>query len=195
MHEALAPAATQSRRRRDTAHQICRSAHEVLRCAHVAPVTGVDVPAHPDVIGEQGGKHLPLHRHLPATRDPVDDVAVENVTAGVDLVGRGVFGLLQERQHVAVRIGGHTAEGPRITDTDQMQREFGVALVMSVEQRAQIDTGKHVAVEDQHGVAAQQRRDVRDSAARAQRSFFGDVVHPQAQRGAVAELRLEGVRP
>ena len=124
----------------------------------------------------------------------VDDLALEHVAARVDLVGRRILRLLQERGDHAVRIGRHTTECARITDPDQMQRDVGVVVVMGGEQGAEVGAGQHVAVEHHRGVVPQLRRDVGDAAAGAERLLLDDVVDLQAELRSVTELGLEHLR-
>ncbi|PQM49647.1 hypothetical protein C1Y40_00123 [Mycobacterium talmoniae] len=180
----------QRRGRCDPAHQVRRAADEVFRGAHIAPVAGVDVPAHGDPVRQQRREHLPFHRDGAPARDAVDDRAVEHVAAGVDLVGRRILGLLQKRGDPAV-LGGHAAERPRVADPHQMQGQIGVVAVVVVEQLAQVGAGEHVAVEHHRGVVAQLVGDVGDAAAGAQRLGLGHVLDLQTQLGAVPEFGLE----
>ena len=117
----------QRRRRRDAAHQVGRAAHEVLGRAHVAPVAWSRrsrTPCSPSA-SSAGNTSRSTDTSRPA-RDAVDDLALEHVAARVDLVGRRVLGLLQERRHPAVGVGGHAAERARIADPHQVQRHVGV---------------------------------------------------------------------
>ena len=192
MHQALPALPGQRRRRGDAAYQIGRTADEVLRGSHIPPVAGVDVARHLGAVGEQRREELALHRDLPAARDEVDDAALEDVGAGIDLVGGRIFGLLQKRQHISVTVGRYRTEGAGVADPHQVQGDIGIALGVGGQHGAQVHPGEHVTVEHHHGVIAQFGYDVGDTATGAQRGLFGDVVDLQAEFGAVAEFCFEG---
>src|SRR5580698_7799269 len=105
--------ATQRGRWSDAAHPVRRPAYEVLRGTHVTPVAGVDVAAHRDAFGQQGGKHLALDRHLAAAWNAIDGLAREHVAAGVDLVSRRIFGLLQKCCDTPI-FSGYATKSPRV---------------------------------------------------------------------------------
>ena len=164
---------------------------EILRRTHIAPIAGVDESAHLGSGGQQAGENLAFHRHVPTARDAIDDVAREDIAAGVDLVGRRILGLLQECQDVSVGVGGNRSERTRVTDPDQMQRDIRIAFVMSLQHRAEVHPGQHVTVEHHHGVVAQHRRNIGDTATGSERLVLGDVIELQPQLRAVTELGLE----
>ena len=151
LQHSASPTGRARRGRRDAGDQVGRAADERRRRAEVEPVGGVDVPEHPGAGGEQTGEGLPLDRDHPPGRDGLDDAALEDVAAGVDLVGTAGSRSSPGTPDPAVRVGGHQPERPRVGDPDQVQRDVGVVAGVGVQQRAQVEAGEDVAVEDQHG--------------------------------------------
>ncbi|CKR65102.1 Uncharacterised protein [Mycobacterium tuberculosis] len=176
MHQLLTAVTTQGRRRGDAAHQIRRSANEVFRCAHVPPIAGIDIAVDLAVaVGEQGREHLAFHRNLPALRNPVDDVAFEDIAAGIDLVGRRILRLLQKGDYAVLLVGGYAAECPRVAHPHQLQRDIGSIASVEVQQLGQIRAREHIAVKHHRGVVAQLAGNVGDAAASPQGMLLGHV--------------------
>ncbi len=146
---------------------------------------------------QQAGEGLAFDGDRTAGRDGVDDRAVEDVGARVDLVGDDLLGrlrLLQEGGHPAGLVGRHQAEGARVGDLGQVQRDVGAGGAVGVHQGRDVQSGEDVAVEDQDRVAGcrvQAGGDVADGAAGAQRLLLGDVLQVQSERRPVTEIRLE----
>ena len=191
--QRLARRTGQRGRRCDPADQVRRAAHEVHRGAHVAPVRDVDVAGDPRPRREQPRERLTLDRHRPALRDRLDHLAAEHVAARVDLVRRRVFGLLQERRHPPVRVGGHAAERAGVLHSHEVQGDVGLRPAVRVDDGGEVRAGQHVAVEDQDVARGEVLEDVADAAAGAQRLVLDDVLDLQAERRAVAEVVGEGL--
>ena len=75
---------------------------------------------------------------------------LEHVGAGVDPVARRLAGrgLLDERDHAAVGLGGHDAEHARVFDLGERDRRFGAVLVVEADHRVEVEPGEDVAVAD-----------------------------------------------
>ena len=191
MHEGLAATVPQGGRRRDPADEVGRAADEVLGRTHVPPVRVIDVCVDVTALGEQPGEHLTLDRHRQAGRDGFDDLALEHIGAGIDLVGRRVLGLLQERGDPAVGVGRDAAERAGVADPHEVDGDVGVGGAVTVDDVADIGATEDVAVEHHDRARGQFVEDVADTAAGAQRLVFGDVAHAQAQLRTVAVVLAE----
>ncbi len=143
---------------------------------------------------DQLGEGLALDRHRPAGRDPGEDLALEQIGAGVDLVRGGLVArrLLDERLDAAVRVVDDGPERAGVVDVDQVQRADAALAAVVVEHRAQVERGEDVAVEDEER-AVDELLDVLERAGRAERRVLDDVAQPQPQARAVAEVRRDRV--
>ena len=98
--------------------------------ADVHPVAVKGVTVQPMV--HQARKHLALDRHHPSRGDQIQDLALQDVSPGRDLVGVDVvrIGLLDELDDLAARALSHEAVGARIVHPVQSQGGDGAALVV-----------------------------------------------------------------
>jgi hypothetical protein len=122
--EALAAPAGDGRGGGVAQYEVGGAADECLGGAEVEPVSGVDHALEVGAGGEQSGEGLALDGYRAAGRDGVDDRAVEDIRARVDLVGDDLFGglgLLQERADPPRGVGGHQPEGPGVGDPGEVQ--------------------------------------------------------------------------
>ena len=94
------------------------------------------------------GERLAFDRHPTSRRDAIEHRGLQHVGTGVDVVRGRVArpGLLDERHHPSVVIGGYDAEARRIVDLGEMNGGFGPAHVVERDQRADVEVGEHVAV-------------------------------------------------
>ena len=86
----------------------------------------------------------------------------------------------------AVGVDQHAAEALRLGVRDQRHRDQRVVGVMVRPQRAQIDGGQRVAVQQQVGIAVEERQRVARAAGRAQHRLFPRIAQRQAEIAAVA---------
>ena len=144
--------------------------------------------------GNQLREGFALDRDGAPGRDAVEDLPLEEVGAGVDLVGR-LFArrrFLDEALDAAGRVVDDAAEPAGILDRDEVERADSALAAVVVQHGAQVERGQHVAVEDEER-AADEALDVLERAGGAERRFFDDVADAQSELGTVAEVRRDRV--
>jgi len=155
-----------------------------LDVADVAPVAGRQVP-------EEGH---PTPKHLGEdVAAPIDDggrwqeiehLRLENVDAGVDLVGEDLTpgGLFQEPVDGAVGVSDHHPELQRARDRGQDDGRRRHMFAVKGDRLGQVDVGQGVAADDDKGLVQVGLR-VLDAPGRPQRRILHDVgdVHPEVR--------------
>ena len=194
IHDRLTRAPHQQRRMRDTAHQVGGAADEIIRAAHVTPIGVIHVAYHQAARLQQLREGFALHGDHAASRNRLDDILLEHVATGVDLVRRRILGLFQEGRYSALGIGRNAAKGTGISNVKQVHRHVGVLGMMRIEDAVEIHAGQNVAVEHHDRVLAQLVIDVADTAAGTQRGLLHHVLNFQAQIGAIPEVLLKDLR-
>ena len=79
--------------------------------------------------------------------DGLDDLAFEYVTSGIDLVCRWVLRLLEEGGDAAVLVGGYSAEGSGVTNSNEMKGDICIGSGVGIEHGCQVGTPEDITVE------------------------------------------------
>ena len=103
-------------------------------------------------VADQTREDVALDRDLLPGRDQIEHRALQHVHAGVDLARHRLAGLLEELEHRTVRIAVHQAVGGGVLDRVQPERRLCAALLVSPQQRGQVEVGEDIAVERQEAV-------------------------------------------
>ncbi len=167
----------------------------LLRRADVDPVALVDVGDERLAALDQRREVAALDRVGRVLRDAIEGLRLEDVDAGVDVVGGDLVGLrlLEEALHGAVGVGLDQAVGGRVVDRRQHDRRLGLARAVQRQHGVQVDLGQHVAVEDDDR-SVEMRLGELDRAAGAERLRLDQVADRQADAAAVAEDVLDAAR-
>src|SRR5665213_530045 len=131
---------------------------------------------------------------IPAGRDAVEDLALEEVRPGVDLVGRShvALRLLHEASDPADLVMDDAPEGAGILDPDQVQGADPALSAVKRQHRPQVERGEHVPVEDEEW-AVDEPLDVLQRPGGAERGLLDDVLQAEPEPGAVPEVRGDRV--
>ena len=121
--------------------------------------------------------------------DEVEDAGLEDVDARVGGVGEHLAParLLEEALDAAVGTGDHDRELEWVLDPLERDRRQRAGVLVSLDDRAQVDVGEHVARDHQERVVELLGR-VEDGPGGAERRLLGGVSHPHAEVGPVAEV-------
>ena len=122
-------------------HDVAVHLHVFFRCADVDPVSAIHVRDERLAALDQRRKKAPLDRPRRVFRDPIEGVRLEHVDPRVDRVAGDLvgFGLFDEAQDVALRVGLDQPVGGGIRDRRQHDRRLRPALAMQPDDGAEID--------------------------------------------------------
>jgi hypothetical protein len=117
---------------------------------------------------------VPLDRRCLTWLTVAEHLRVQQVGAGVDVAGDQVLGLLPERQHAPVGLGGHQAERPRILHVLKGDRDGGSMICVERTHRGEVEIGEDVAVQGEERLVVEMVKGIDDRSAGAEWFGLGD---------------------
>ena len=141
MHVRGAAQAGEGRRAEAAIHDVAVDLRVLFRRADVDPVAVVDVGDECLAALDERREVAALDRPRDVARNAIERVGLEDVNAGVDLVGRDLLRLrlLEEAPDVAVAIGFDQPVGRRILDRRQDDGRAGLPLAVQADDRRQVE--------------------------------------------------------
>src|SRR6185436_13713072 len=176
-------------------HDVAMNLDVLVRRADVDPIPAIHVSDECLSTLDQRREKTALDGPRHVFGDAIEGIRLQYVDPGVDGVAGNLVrrGLLQEALDIARRIGFDESVRARILDRRQHNRRLRLPLPMQVDDRRQIDFGKHVAVEDDHRFEQRFAR-IADGARGPERRGLDDVADAQASVAAVAEQLFDASR-